>query len=130
MVCIRVYTTLTLFQFKVLVEGGYGGEGTVLTPWRVLAPMQGGHPWKLDTTDEFLDSYHKLTRKNPRLRDAIDKMMDRIQDRPANRSIPKTGRLHGLRQVHVMDHWVITWELRPEDRNTKVPARASRNLAH
>ena len=129
MVCIRVYTTLTLFQFKVLVEGGYGGEGTVLTPWRVLAPMQGGHPWKLDTTDEFLDSYHKLTRKNPRLRDAIDKMMDRIETDPltGNPRTRETSRTSAGSRDGPLGNHVGTPS---RDRNTKVPARASRNLAH
>jgi hypothetical protein len=80
--------------------------------------MPGTSPWRLDSTPEFRDSYRKLTRKNARLKDAIDKMMDRVEADPLSGD-PKTGLLHGLRQVHVMDHWVLTWELRPEIVNRK-----------
>jgi len=80
--------------------------------------MPGGRPWLLDRTDEFRESYRRLTRKNPRLAEAIGKMLDRIESDPLCGD-PKTGALHGLRRIHVLDHWVITWELRPVIVNRK-----------
>lgn len=80
--------------------------------------MPASGTWKVDGSDDFQESYRKLARKNPRLKDAVDAMMDRVEDDPLIGD-PKTGRLHGLRQVHVMGHWVLTWSLEPVIVNRK-----------
>ena len=68
--------------------------------------------WRVDRTDGFKAAYAALTRKNPRLQVALDMMIERIGRDPLSGD-PKTGVLHGLRRIHVMDHWTITWELIP-----------------
>ena len=70
------------------------------------------HAWLVDRYPRFEGSYEKLTKKDARLKAALDKMMDRVEEDPLIGN-PKTGQLRGLRQIHVLDHWVLTWELRP-----------------
>jgi mRNA-degrading endonuclease YafQ of YafQ-DinJ toxin-antitoxin module len=70
------------------------------------------HPWKVDSYAQFVEAYTKLTKKDARLRQAIDAMMDRVEGDPLLGD-PKTGKLRGLRSTHVARHWVLVWELRP-----------------
>jgi len=70
------------------------------------------HPWKVDSYAQFDEAYHKLTRKDSRLKQAADAMMNRIEVDPLVGD-PKTGAMRGLRTIHVSRHWVMVWELRP-----------------
>jgi addiction module RelE/StbE family toxin len=70
------------------------------------------HSRRVDAHSQFHEAYQKLTKKDKRLKDAIDSMMERIEDDPLTGD-PKTGALRGLRSTHVARHWVIVWELRP-----------------
>lgn len=69
-------------------------------------------PWRVEFYERFDDAYRKLTKKDSRLKQAVDAMMDRIAAEPLTGD-PKTGQLRGLRSTHVAKHWVIVWELRP-----------------
>lgn len=62
--------------------------------------------WKVDSYDQFSEAYRKLTKKDPKLKEAVDKKMKRIAADPLMGD-PKTGAMVGLRSDHVLDHWVI-----------------------
>lgn len=68
--------------------------------------------WRVDAYAQFHEAYQKLTKKDKRLKEAIDSMMERIELDPLVGD-PKTGALRGLRSTHVLRRWVIVWELRP-----------------
>lgn len=68
--------------------------------------------WLVDRYDQFAEAYTKLTKRDARLREALDSMMDKVESDPLIGD-PKTGAMRGLRSVHVLRHWVLVWELRP-----------------
>ncbi|MBI4393700.1 MAG: hypothetical protein HY556_07900 [Euryarchaeota archaeon] len=68
--------------------------------------------WRVQQTPEFKRQVLGALSKNGDLKDPLRTKMKAVTANPLLGD-PKTGALVGFRQIHVHDHWVLTWFLDP-----------------